>query len=624
MVTLEINGKVVEASEDQTVLAAARQAGIFIPTLCDHPALRPSGGCRLCVVEVAGARGPQTACTLPVRAGMVVATDTPALRESRQFVLSMLFSENNHICPFCAVSGGDCELQNAAYHEGMTHWPYAPGWQPHAVDASSPYFIFDPNRCILCRRCVRACGELVGNFTLGMAERGARTRLVADGGAPFGDSSCVACGTCLQVCPTGALYGRRAAYQGRAAHMRRTASICVGCSVGCGIEVVTRAGRLVAVEGDWAAPVNGGVLCRVGRFDPLEEQRERLLTPLVRQDGGLAPASWDEALTTAAAGLRASGRRPAALASARLPVEALAAFRQLWGAADAARLTAAPPADQTADLSALGAADVVVVVSVDLERQQQVAGFMVKRQLPNGLKLILINPHATGLDEQAAQVLRPAAGAEALVLKAWLKALAVPADGVEAATAAGVPVAEIAALAQTVAAAQRPVLVYGAALTAGQPLALGLLLTLAQTVGHLRLLDIGGEANSRAARQLGLDAPFHPEAGQPVFIDLGDADAPLPLLAAVTEAPFLVVQASYASPLTELADVVLPVETWVEQSGHYLNLEGRLQTATGALTAPGEVRSNVAALAGLAEQLGVALDADWRAALPEAVPAAAH
>jgi NADH dehydrogenase/NADH:ubiquinone oxidoreductase subunit G len=256
-----------------------------------------------------------------------------------------------------------------------------------------------------------------------------------------------------------------------------------------------------------------------------------------------------------------------------------------------------------------------------------VAGFIVKRNLPHGLKLLCLNPHATAFDDLAAQVLRPAPGAETLLLQAWLKALALPVDGVEAAAAAGVPacpssvgVAEIAALAQTVTAAQRPVLVYGHDLIAQQPEAAALLAALAQTVGHLRLLDIGGEANSHAAQQLHLDQPFHPAAGQPVFVDLGDAEAPLPLLAAVTDAPFLVVQASYVSPLTELADVVLPVETWTEQAGHYVNLEGRVQSAAAGLAAPEQVRSNVAALAGLADRFGITLDLDWAAALPALSP----
>ncbi len=284
MVNLEINGKHIEAASGTTVLAAARQAGIFIPTLCDHPTLKPAGSCRLCVVEVKGSRAPQSACTLPVSEGMVVATETPALRASRQFVLGMLFNESAHVCPICPVSGGDCELQNAAYSQHMTHWPLSPAWEALAVDTSSADFIFDPSRCILCRRCVRACDELVGNSTLGVEARGLQTRLIADAGVPLGQSSCVACGTCVQLCPTGALYGRRDAYQGHAAKTTTTATICVGCSVGCGVNVITRDGRLVRIDGDWAAPVNGGLLCQAGRFGPLENQRDRILSPLVRQD----------------------------------------------------------------------------------------------------------------------------------------------------------------------------------------------------------------------------------------------------------------------------------------------------------------------------------------------------
>ena len=166
MINFTLNNLELEVPDGTTVLQAARANGITIPTLCDHPDLTPYGGCRLCVVEVEGFRTIQASCTLPAGNGMVVHTNTPALQESRQFVLSMLFSERNHFCPFCQVSGGDCELQNSAYDQGMTHWPIQPQWNTFPVDTSHPYYVLDNNRCILCRRCVRACGEMVGNFTL--------------------------------------------------------------------------------------------------------------------------------------------------------------------------------------------------------------------------------------------------------------------------------------------------------------------------------------------------------------------------------------------------------------------------------------------------------------------------
>ena len=248
MITVTIDGKQLQVPEGTTVLRAAQSAGIDIPTLCDHPHLTPYGGCRLCLVEVEGARTLQPSCTLPVSNNMVVKTDTKKVKDARSFVLTLIFSERNHFCPYCQVSGGDCELQNAAYGEGMTHWALQPNWQPYPMDASHPYLIMENNRCILCRRCVRACGELVGNYTLGFEERGARSILVADTGVPLGESTCVSCGVCAQVCPTGAIIDRWSAYRGHDEQIDKTQTICVGCSVGCGIEVFTRNNNLVRIR----------------------------------------------------------------------------------------------------------------------------------------------------------------------------------------------------------------------------------------------------------------------------------------------------------------------------------------------------------------------------------------
>jgi formate dehydrogenase major subunit len=146
MVKLTIDGKSIEVTEGTTVLRAAEQADVFIPTLCDHPHLSPYGGCRLCLVEVEGFRTLQPSCTLPASNNMVIHTDTPKIHAARKLVLSLIFSERNHFCPYCQVSGGDCELQNNAYLEGMTHWPIQPNWQPYEVDASHPYIILEHTR----------------------------------------------------------------------------------------------------------------------------------------------------------------------------------------------------------------------------------------------------------------------------------------------------------------------------------------------------------------------------------------------------------------------------------------------------------------------------------------------
>jgi formate dehydrogenase major subunit len=194
MISVTIDDKKIEVPENTTVLQAAEMAGVKIPTLCDHPQLTPYGGCRLCLVEVEGARTLQTSCTLPVSNGMAVRTNTLRVHEARKFILTLLFSERNHFCMYCQMSGGDCELQNAAYDEDMTHWPLQPNWEPYAVDGSHEHIALDHNRCILCRRCVRACGELVGNYTLGVGERGALSILTSDLDVPLGESTCVSCG----------------------------------------------------------------------------------------------------------------------------------------------------------------------------------------------------------------------------------------------------------------------------------------------------------------------------------------------------------------------------------------------------------------------------------------------
>jgi formate dehydrogenase major subunit len=283
MINLTIDGKTIEVPEGTTVLEAARRADIHIPTLCDHKELVPFGGCRLCLVEVEGMRTLQPSCTLPANTGMVVKTNTLKTLEARKFVLSLIFSERNHFCPYCQVSGGDCDLQNAAYAEGMDHWPLQPNWKKYEVDASHKFFILENNRCILCRRCVRACNELAGNFTLGVEDRGPDSVIVADLGVSLGESTCISCGMCVQVCPTGALIDRQSAYKGRDSQVEHNPTLCVGCSVGCGVDVITRDNHVVRIESIWENPVSNGVLCQVGRFNPLEDGRERILTPLVRK-----------------------------------------------------------------------------------------------------------------------------------------------------------------------------------------------------------------------------------------------------------------------------------------------------------------------------------------------------
>jgi bidirectional [NiFe] hydrogenase diaphorase subunit len=203
--TLTIDDRLVSAREDESILDAARQNGIQIPTLCNLDGLTPVGACRLCMVEVKGSSKLFASCVTMVGEGMEVVTDSERLQKYRKTIVELLFSERNHVCAVC-VSNGHCELQNLAQTLGVTHLtvPYRHPKLP--VDASHERFVNDHNRCVLCQRCVRVCGEVEGAHTWDLRGRGIDTRVITDLNQPWGSSeTCTGCGKCVHVCPTGAL-----------------------------------------------------------------------------------------------------------------------------------------------------------------------------------------------------------------------------------------------------------------------------------------------------------------------------------------------------------------------------------------------------------------------------------
>lgn len=630
MVNLIIDGKSVEVLEGTTVLRAAEQAEIYIPTLCNHPQLTPYGGCRLCMVEVEGARILQPSCTLPVTPGMVVKTNTEKVIEARKFVLTLIFSERNHFCMYCQVSNGDCELQNAAYDEDMTHWPLQPNWHPFEVDASHPFFVLDNNRCILCRRCTRACGELVGNYTLGFEERGANSFLVADYGVPLGESTCISCGTCVQICPTGALIDRRSAYQGKITEVEHHSSVCMECSVGCQRDILTRDNRLVRIEGNWDAPMNHGLLCDKGRFIPLEEQPARITTPLVRKEGALKAATWEEAIDVIVQNLQPQfGKKEngvAALASTRLTIEALAQFESLFNHGksqmvamideDTTAYTATKVAEKLgqsfeANLQSVKDADVALVIGTDLVSDHQVAGFFIKRQQFSGMKLIVADNKNNKL-----------------MSKADTKIILSNEDGTEFAKLLTVAVSDNAALknlcehhgvdstvledtVKLLSEAMNPVIIYGGNFTSTLNFSgLEALVEFSSKVGA-KLLGTKGKANSLAAALLGFEVCSKLASPSAAFIALGDDVPSQKLTKELENVPFVAVQTAYISQLSGKANVVLPAVIWAEEEGHYLSLDGHIQFMEKALVHQEGILKTSACLNLLAEKMGVKVETDW-------------
>lgn len=578
MVKLTINGRDGEAPAGSTILQAAQRMGIDIPTLCHHAALKPAGACRICVVEVKGQRVLQTACTFPVTEGMEVQTESPRVTGARKLVVDLLFSERNHYCPYCEMSGS-CELQSLGYRHGLNHWVYPTYLNAFPVDASHRYLLMEHNRCVLCGRCIRACGELVANHTLGLRQRGAKSMIHADVGIPWGESTCVSCGTCAQVCPTGTLTDKRSAYMGRNDQVTYVPSACSQCSLGCGMKIVTRNDSVLRLEGDWEAEPNGGLLCEKGRFAPLFDQRVRLTQPLIRRNGRLDAASWEEALACVAERLRgAKDGALGALTTSQATNEALylagRIFRETLQATNLSLLqetSCAAIIEREGSFADLFSADLVVLAGADPLKDQPVAAFLVKRRVDEGARLVLVGDEENGLAPFASMIVAPE---------------------------------EIDRAVEIAGRAEAPFVLYGAGLTTAQSEALKGLAGKASFIA----LEPGG--NTRAAKASGLDGTFDPAAAKVLYVLLGeqDGDGADPIDRIGREV-FLIVQACHASAVTARADVVLPMALWSERSGSLTNTEGRVLPLRRAVEPAGEAKTDWEILALLAKKLGLNIGA---------------
>jgi formate dehydrogenase major subunit len=299
MLHATINGKSYEFRETGSILEATRSLGIEVPTLCHDERLKPAGACRLCVVEVEGWSHPAISCHTPLTDGMVIRTETNALRAERKGVLSLLA----HRYPREALQ----QAPNKTFHGylnlyGLLDEVSGPT-DSRLIDDSHPYIHVDMNRCIYCYRCVRICEELQGQFVWQVWNRGAETRIVPDSGTNLRESSCVSCGACVDTCPTGALEDKTILSLGTPTAWTKTT--CAYCGTGCEMNVGIRDGTIVSIRPALEAPVSKGHLCVKGRYAyNYISATDRITEPLIREKGNWTQASWQAAIDFSAAELK--------------------------------------------------------------------------------------------------------------------------------------------------------------------------------------------------------------------------------------------------------------------------------------------------------------------------------
>lgn len=298
-VRLRINSRIVDVSAGRTILDAARDLGIYIPALCNHPMISHSGACRVCLVEVNGTL--TTSCTTMVEDDMEVVTSSPYIENLRKDTIDLILSDHPFDCMVCQKTG-ECELQELAYMYNIRKPLFSGERRIYEKQDGNPFIERDMEKCILCGRCVKICDEVQGVGAIDFAYKGFGTKVCP----PFErDLDCEFCGQCIMVCPTGALVGKSWLGRGRYWKIREVDTTCPYCGVGCSITLHVKDNEIIRVTSRAESIVNKGLLCVKGRFGhSFVSSPDRLKQPLIRRHGSLQPASWEEALDYAADKLR--------------------------------------------------------------------------------------------------------------------------------------------------------------------------------------------------------------------------------------------------------------------------------------------------------------------------------
>lgn len=422
-IALEIDGVAVTVKEGTSLMRAAAMAGTMIPKLCATDSLEPFGSCRLCLVEIEGRRGFPASCTTPAEAGMKVRTQSPKLADLRRNVMELYISDHPLDCLTCTANG-NCELQNMAGNVGLRAVRYGMAGENHfehaTQDTSNPYFTYDPSKCIVCNRCVRACEEQQGSFAITISGRGFQSRVTAGQNESFMDSECVSCGACVNACPTATLTEKTLSQMGQPDHDITTT--CAYCGVGCGFKAEMKGSQVVRMVPWKDGKANEGHACVKGRFAwGYATHADRITKPMIRESikDDWREVSWDEAFTYAASRFRDIQKRHGTnaiggLVSSRCTNEEDYLVQKLVRAAfgnnnvdTCARVCHSPTGyglKQTLGESAgtqtfksIEKSDVILVMGANPTDGHPVFASRMKKRIRQGAKLIVIDPREIDL-----------------------------------------------------------------------------------------------------------------------------------------------------------------------------------------------------------------------------------
>jgi NADH-quinone oxidoreductase subunit G len=679
-VTFEVDGREVSAPNGAMLVDGAKLGDVEIPYFCYEPKLgKPVGACRMCLVEIEGIPKLQTACSTPVKDGMVVHTQTDRVREAQEAVVEFLLINHPLDCPVCD-KGGECPLQDISYGWGHGRSRFIePKRHFRKPLELSPLVAIDRERCILCYRCVRFSQEVAEDYQLVFLQRGDHTFVGTHDAHPY-----VApfSGNIIELCPVGALTSSAYRFRARPWEIEGAGTVCTLCPSQCNVELTVRDDskvlRVLARDHGHGNPeVDDGWLCDRGRFGyQAIHAPGRLTAPMVRDGGELREVGWERALDEAASGLKKAGERTAALAGGeatneegfllqRLIREALSSAHvdsRPSGRLDPAATRELARPGLAARVSDIDYAGIVIVLDTELVDEAPILDLRVRKAARrNGVPLVVATSRPSLLDANAAAVLRFAPGcgeAAATALAASLhEGVRDDRDLSDLAARAGADPEALKAAAAAIRGRGQPVVIWGERVTHGERAAAGqrAMLGLARAldlagIEDCGLIEVPSGANSRGLREVGCSPDLGPGLADAPSPGLGADQIPAALvggdlaalillqaeptsthpgrdqwLAAADAAGFLVAFADFVDDvLLEHADVVFPAEAYAEKEGTVTHPDGRVQRVRQAVGHPGQVGSTAVVLgelharvAGQASQ--VATPAIATAAMAEAV-----